>query len=76
MESMQNTPGAVAAYKQAIAASPGSPGAMEHLADLYWHTGDWPNAQQAYRVLLEKQPANCAARWEARKHTRRNGRSG
>lgn len=54
MESMQNTPGAVAAYKQAIAASPTSPGAMEHLADLYWHTGDWPNAQQAYRTLLER----------------------
>lgn len=64
MESMQNTSGAVAAYKQAIAAGPENPGALEHLADLYWHTGDWAHAQQGYRDLLSKQPANCAARWK------------
>lgn len=64
MESMQNTPGAVAAYKQAVAASPDNPEAIEHLADVYWHTGDWANAQRIYRSLLDKQPANCAARWK------------
>lgn len=64
MESMQNTSGAVAAYKQAVAASPTNPEAIEHLADVYWHTGGYANAQPIYRSLLEKQPANCAARWK------------
>ena len=64
MESMQNTPGAVDAYKQAIAADPNVPGPLEHLADLYWHTGDWANARDAYRALLSKQPGNCSAHWK------------
>ncbi len=63
MESMQNTPGAVHAYKQAIAAAPENLGALEHLADLYWRTGDWPNASKTYKTLLARQPRNCAAHW-------------
>ncbi len=63
MESMQNTPGAVSEYKQAIAAAPEDVGALQHLADLYWHTGDWPHARDGYRALLLKQPGNCMARW-------------
>ncbi len=64
MESMENTPGAIDAYKQAIAAAPNDPGAMEHLADLYWHTGDWTHARDTYRILLAKQPRNCAEHWK------------
>jgi len=63
MESMQNTPGAVDAYKRAIAAAPEDLGALEHLADLYWRTGDWANARETYRTLLNKQPRNGAAHW-------------
>lgn len=64
MESMQNTPGAVAAYKQAATAE-GETGsdALQHLAHLYWSTGDWTNAQQSYATLLKREPGNCIARW-------------
>ncbi len=64
MESMQNTPGAIAAYKQAVAAAPDDPQALEHLADAYWHTGDWAHARDAYRTLLAQQPGNCMAHWK------------
>ncbi len=64
MESMQNTPGAIDAYKQAIAAAPNDPGPMEHLADLYWNRGDWVNARDIYKALLAQQPRNCAAHWK------------
>jgi tetratricopeptide (TPR) repeat protein len=39
MESMKNTPGAIAEYKQALVVSPNDPGAMQHLADVYWQAG-------------------------------------
>lgn len=68
MESMQNTPGAVDAYKQAIAAAPAGSdsdaGPLEHLANLYWSTGDWAHARDAYTNLLGKQPGNCTAHWK------------
>ncbi len=64
MESMQNTPGAVDAYKQAIATAPDDVGPLEHLADLYWHTGDWAHARDTYNALLLKQPGNCSAHWK------------
>jgi tetratricopeptide (TPR) repeat protein len=63
MESMQNTPGAVSEYKQAIAAAPDNVGALQHLADLYWSTGDWPHARDGYQALLLRQPGNCMAHW-------------
>jgi len=68
MESMQNTPGAVDAYKQAIAAAPAESSentrSLEHLANLYWSTGDWAHARDAYAALLGKQPGNCTAHWK------------
>ena len=64
MESMQNTPGAVDAYKQAIAASPQDVSALDHLANLYWSTGDWAHAREQFVALLAKQPGNCIARWK------------
>ncbi len=64
MESMQNTPGAVDAYKQAIAASPQDASGLEHLANLYWSTGDWVHAREELTTLVEKQPGNCIAHWK------------
>jgi tetratricopeptide (TPR) repeat protein len=64
MESMQDTPGAVDAYKQAVAAAPEDAAPLEHLADLYWHTGDWPHARDVYNALLLKEPGNCFAHWK------------
>ncbi len=64
MESMQNIPGAVDAYKQALAASPGDASAHEHLANVYWSTGDWAHARQELAALLVKQPSNCIAHWK------------
>ena len=63
MESMQNTPGAVAAYKQAIAAAPADPAPLQHLAELYWQTGDWAHARERYAALLAMEPGNCIAHW-------------
>lgn len=64
MESMQNTPGAVTAYKEAVAAQgDGNNDALQHLAHLYWSTGDWSNAKTQYAALLTREPGNCIARW-------------
>ena len=63
MESLGNTAGAVAAYKQAIAGEGGDAGPLQHLADLYWRTGDWAHAREQYTVLLAREPGNCAAHW-------------
>lgn len=65
MESMQNTPGAIDAYKQAISSSsPQDASALEHLANLYWTTGDWAHARQELTTLVAKQPGNCMAHWK------------
>lgn len=64
MESMGNTSGAVAAYKQALEAAPKDPQALLHLADAYWHTGDWAKARLGYLDLLSEQPGNCSAHWK------------
>ncbi len=63
MESMENTPGAVAEYKQAIAAKPDDIDALEHLASIYWSTGDWAHARDSYQALLKRQPRNCVPHW-------------
>lgn len=64
MESMQNTPGAVAAYKEAIQAANSEDNTpLQHLANLYWSTGDWENARQQYISLLAREPGNCIAHW-------------
>ncbi len=64
MESMQNTAGAIDAYKQATAAAPGDVGALNRLANVYWSTGDWLHARQELTALLAKQPGNCTAHWK------------
>lgn len=64
MESMQNTSGAVDAYKQAIAAAPGNPTPLQHLADLYFHTGDWQHARESFQSLLAKEPDDCFNHWK------------
>ncbi len=63
MESMGNTPGAVAEYKAPIAAAPNDGAAMVHLADIYWTTGDFVRAREAYTTVLAKEPGNCKAHW-------------
>ena len=67
MESMQNTPGAITAYKQALTAAPNNAGALQHLADIYWTTGDWAHAREQYVVLLTHEPGNCTAHWRLAK---------
>ncbi len=64
MESMGNTSGAVDAYKQALAASPQDTSAIEHLANLYWSTGDWVHARQYLTTLTARRPGNCIAHWK------------
>lgn len=64
MESMQNTAGAVAEYKQAIAGAPNDAAARQHLAEVYWSTGDWTHAKEQYRLLLAREPGRCTARWK------------
>ena len=64
MESMRNTPGAVAEYKEALAQAPNNTGVLEHLADVYWKTGDWAHARTQLGLLLARQPGNCYAHWK------------
>lgn len=64
MESMSNTPGAVDAYKQALVTAPEDPAALDHLANLYWSTGDWTRSRPALTAVLAHQPGNCNARWK------------
>ncbi len=64
MESMQNTPGAVAEYKQALALDANDTEAMWRLADLYWSTGDWAAARPALAAFLGKKPGDCNAEWK------------
>ena len=64
MESMKNTPGAVAEYKQALALAPTDLEAQGHLANLYWSTGDWAQARPLLASYLEQRPADCIARWK------------
>ncbi len=64
MESLQNTPGAVTAYKQAMTAEGDSGSdALQHLAYLYWSTSNWASAKPQYAALLTREPGNCIARW-------------
>ncbi len=64
MESMKNTPGAVAEYKQAIALAPADLEAQSHLANLYWSTGDWTAALPLLRSYSAQSPTDCFAHWK------------
>ena len=64
MESMKNTPGAVAEYKQALTLAPDDLEAQSHLANLYWSTGNWAQARPLFVSYLAKHPADCIARWK------------
>ncbi len=64
MESMKNTPGAVAEYKRALAIAPDDLDAQSHLANLYWSTGDWTHARPLFVSYLDRRPADCIARWK------------
>ena len=64
MESMQNTPGAIAEYKQALALAPDNAEALSHLASLYWSTGDWTAAKPALTRYIAQRPGDCGAQWK------------
>lgn len=64
MESMQNNPGAIAEYKQALTVDPNDADAMYRLANVYWTTGDAANAAPALTKYLEKRPGDCNAEWK------------
>jgi tetratricopeptide (TPR) repeat protein len=64
MESMSNTAGAIAEYKKALAVAPADNMALEHLANAYWHTGDWTAARDGFLALLRQDPTNCIAHWK------------
>ena len=64
MESMKNTPGAVAEYKRALAIDPSDLEAQSHLANVYWSTGDWSQARLLLVSYLQKRPTDCIARWK------------
>jgi tetratricopeptide (TPR) repeat protein len=64
MESMSNTAGAIAEYKKALAVAPADNMALEHLANAYWHTGDWTAARDGFIAYLRQDPTNCIAHWK------------
>ena len=64
MESMKNTPGAIAEYKKALEVAPTDVGAMEHLANAYWSEGEWAEARDSFAAILQQYPNNCLADWK------------
>lgn len=64
MESMKNTPGAIAEYKKALEVAPSDVGAMEHLANAYWTAGEWEQARDSFARILQTDPNNCLAHWK------------
>lgn len=64
MESMKNTPGAIAEYKKALQVAPTDIGAMEHLANAYWSAGEWAEARDSFSSILQQDPNNCLAHWK------------
>ena len=64
MESMKNSPGAIAEYKKALAIAPTDMGAMEHLANAYWGAGEWTEARDSFAAILQQDPNNCLAHWK------------
>lgn len=64
MESMKNTPGAIAEYKKALDAAPSDAGAMDHLANAYWHAGEWAEARDGFAAILKQDTNNCLAHWK------------
>ncbi|MDW5266620.1 MULTISPECIES: tetratricopeptide repeat protein [Acidobacteriaceae] len=64
MESMKNTPGAIAEYKKALEVAPTDAGAMEHLANAYWSGGEWTEARDSFAAILQHDPNNCLAHWK------------
>jgi tetratricopeptide (TPR) repeat protein len=64
MESMKNTAGAIAEYKKALEAAPADAGAMEHLANAYWHVGEWTEARDSFAAIVKQDPRNCLAHWK------------
>lgn len=64
MESMKNTPGAIAEYKKALEVAPNDGGAMEHLANAYWNSGEWAEARDSFTAILQHDPNNCLAHWK------------
>jgi predicted Zn-dependent protease len=61
---MSNTAGAIAEYQKALAVAPTDTGALEHLANAYWHTGDWAAARDGFLAYLRQDPSNCIAHWK------------
>jgi tetratricopeptide (TPR) repeat protein len=64
MESMNNTAGAVAEYKKALAVAPSDSRALEHLANAYWQAGDWAAARDGFIAYLRQDASNCIAHWK------------
>jgi tetratricopeptide (TPR) repeat protein len=52
-------------YKKAIAKSPNQPDLCYDYAHALWASGDFPNALQQYRHVLELNPDDYRASWEA-----------
>jgi tetratricopeptide (TPR) repeat protein len=64
MESMKNTPGAITEYKKALEITPNDTEAMEHLANVYWTTGQWQDARDSFTAILQQDPNNCLVHWK------------
>ena len=65
MESMRNYKEALNAYQKAYTLDPKSEIAQEHIANVYWELGDWNQARKAFMEEVQRDPADCSARWKA-----------
>jgi len=63
-ESIQMFAGALVEYRKAVEREPNLPEIHTHIADAYWHLGEWTSAQSEYKVQLKIDPNDCNARWK------------
>ena len=51
-------------YEIAVQLDPGKPGTHEHLGNVLWLQGTWPEARTQFEEELKNDPTSCGSRWK------------
>lgn len=63
-ENLRNLNAAQREYELAIKEAPDKPGTHEHLGNIFWLQGLWPQAEAEFQAELANDSANCRAQWK------------